>query len=170
MAEFQHNNHIHSTTQQPPFLLDTGQLPCMGFKPWQNLSGLETVNEFMERMRTAIEKAKSTIHKAQDDMKRYYDWWRTLALVFNPGNKVFLDMLDIWTTCSSQKLLHWWLGLFVVERQIGPIAYRLKLPHWIKQPHLVFNVVKLTLAPDNPITERKMEDHPLPIVIDREAK
>ena len=57
-----------------------------------------------------------------------------------------------------------------MERQIGPIAYHLKLPHWIKQPHLVFNVVKLTLAPDNPITERKMEDHPLPIVIDREAK
>ena len=24
MAEFQHNNHLHSTTQQPPFLLDTG--------------------------------------------------------------------------------------------------------------------------------------------------
>jgi len=23
MVEFQHNNHVHSTTQQPPFLLDT---------------------------------------------------------------------------------------------------------------------------------------------------
>ena len=33
MVEFQHNNHVHSTTQQPPFLLDTGWLPCMGFKP-----------------------------------------------------------------------------------------------------------------------------------------
>jgi len=45
----------------------------MGFKPRQNPSGLETVNEFTERMRTAIEEAKSTIRKAQDDMKRYYD-------------------------------------------------------------------------------------------------
>ena len=26
MAEFQHNNHVHSTTQQPPFLLDTRRL------------------------------------------------------------------------------------------------------------------------------------------------
>jgi len=33
MAEFQHNNHIHSATQQPPFLLDTGRLPHMGFEP-----------------------------------------------------------------------------------------------------------------------------------------
>jgi len=33
MAEFQHNNHVHSATQQPLFLLDTGRLPHMGFKP-----------------------------------------------------------------------------------------------------------------------------------------
>jgi len=45
----------------------------MGFEPRQNSSSLETVNEFMERMRTAIDKAKSMIHKAQDDMKRYYN-------------------------------------------------------------------------------------------------
>jgi len=73
MVEFQHNNHVHSATQQPPFLLDTGWLPHMGFEPEQNPSGLETVNKFMERMRTAIEEAKSAICKAQDDMKKYYD-------------------------------------------------------------------------------------------------
>jgi len=33
MAEFQHNNHVHSATQQPPFLLNTGRIPCMGFEP-----------------------------------------------------------------------------------------------------------------------------------------
>jgi len=32
MAEFQHNNHVHSATQQPLFLLDTGWLPRMGFE------------------------------------------------------------------------------------------------------------------------------------------
>jgi len=106
MAEFQHNNHVYSTTQQPLFLLDTRRLPHMDFKPWQNPSGLETVNKFTERMRMAIDEAKSMIHKAQDDMKRYYDQHRTLALVFNPGNKVFLDTLDIWTMCPSQKLSH----------------------------------------------------------------
>jgi len=73
MAEFQHNNHVHSATQQPLFLLDTGCIPRMGFEPQQNHSNLETVNEFMERMRMAIEEAKSAIRKAQDDMKRYYD-------------------------------------------------------------------------------------------------
>jgi len=33
MAEFQHNNHVHSTTQQTPFLLDIRRLPRMDFKP-----------------------------------------------------------------------------------------------------------------------------------------
>jgi len=40
------------------------------------------VNEFTERMRMAIEEVKYTIHKAQDDMKRYYDRRRTPAPVF----------------------------------------------------------------------------------------
>ena len=118
----------------------------------------------------AIKEAKSVICKTQDDMKKYYDCRRTPALVFKPGNKVFLDASDIHTTCPSQKLSYQWLGPFVVEWQIGPMAYCLRLPHQMKQLYPVFNVVKLTLAPDNPITGRKMENHLPPIVIDREAK
>jgi len=73
LVEFQHNNYVHSATQRPLFLLNTRRLPHMGFELRQNSSGLETVNEFMERMRTAIEEAKSVIYKVQDDMKRYYN-------------------------------------------------------------------------------------------------
>jgi len=142
----------------------------MGFEPQQDPSDLEIVNEFMERMRTVIEEAKSAICKAQDDMKRYYNRRRTPAPVFNPGDKVFLDALDIQTTCPSQKLSHRRLGPFVVERRIGPMAYCLKLPYRMKLLHPVFNVVKLTLAPDDPIPGQKTEDHPPPIVIDEEAE
>jgi len=101
----------------------------MGFEPQQNYSDLETVNEFTERMRMAIKEAKSTIHKAQDDMKRYYDCQRTLALVFRLGDKVFLDVSDICTMRPLQKLSHRRLGPFVVEQRIRPMAYCLRLPH-----------------------------------------
>jgi len=87
----------------------------MGFEPRQNHSNLETVNEFTERMKAAIDEAKSVIHKAQDDIKRYYDRRRTPALVFKPGDKVFLDASDIRTTRPSQKLSHRRLGPFVIE-------------------------------------------------------
>jgi len=50
------------------------------------------------------------------------------------------------------------------------MAYHLKLSHQMKQLYPVFNIVKLTLAPDDPITGQKTEDHLLPIVIDREVE
>ena len=103
-------------------------------------------------MKMAIEEVKSAIRKAQDDMKRYYNCQRTLAPVFKPGDKVFLDASDIRTMHPLQKLSHRQLGPFVVERRIGPMTYCLRLPHGMKQLHPVFNVVKLTPAPDDPIT------------------
>ena len=86
IAEFQHNNHVHSVTQQPLFLLDTGQIPRMGFEPSQVPSGLETVNEFTERMKSATEEAKSAICKAQEDMMWYYNRRRTPAPMYKPGD------------------------------------------------------------------------------------
>jgi len=170
IAEFQHNNHVHSATQQPPFLLDTGRIPCMGFEPSQVPSGLETVNEFTERMKSATEEAKSAIRKAQEDMTRYYNRRRTPAPVYKPGDQVYLDTSDIKTTRPSPKLSHRRLGPFKIECQVGPSAYRLKLPHGMRQLHPVFNVVKLFAAPEDPILGRKLQALPPPIIVDREKE
>jgi len=40
----------------------------------------------------------------------------------------------------------------------------------MKQLHPVFNIVKLTPAPDDPIPGRKLTDHPPPIIIDGELE
>jgi len=170
IAEFQHNNHVHSATQQPPFLLDMGRIPRMGFEPRQDPSSLETVNEFTKRMESATEEAKSAICKAQEDMTRYYNRRRSPAPVFKPGDRVYLDTSDIKTTRPSPKLSHHRLGPFKIERQVGPSAYRLKLPHGLRQLHPVFNIVKLSAAPEDPIPGRKPQAPPPPIVVDGEPK
>jgi len=68
LAEFSYNNHVHSSTQQTLFLLDTGRHPHMGFEPCQPPSKVEAINDFTDRMKSTLEGAKSTMAKAKDDM------------------------------------------------------------------------------------------------------
>jgi len=142
----------------------------MGFEPRQDPSSLETVNEFTKRIESATEEAKSAIHKAQEDMTKYYNRRRSPAPVFQPGDRVYLDASDIKTTRLSLKLSYCRLGPFEIECQVRPLAYRLKLPHRLRQLHLVFNVVKLSTAPDDPIPGRKPRAPPPPIVVDGELE
>jgi hypothetical protein len=73
LTEFSYNNHVHSSTQHTPFLLDTGQHPRMGFELHQPPSRVEALNEFTDRMRDTLKEAKSALTKAKDDMARYYN-------------------------------------------------------------------------------------------------
>jgi len=78
----------------------------MGFEPSQVPSGLEIVNEFTERMKSATEEAKLAIRKAQKDIMWYYNQRRTPAPVYKPGDQVYLDTSDIKTIRLSPKLSH----------------------------------------------------------------
>ena len=141
----------------------------MGFEPSQVPSGLKTVNEFIERMKSTTEEAKSAIHKAQKDMTWYYNQRRTPAPMYKPGDRVYLDASDIKTIRPSPKLLHRWLGPFEIESQVGPSAYCLKLPHGMRQLHPVFNVIKLSAAPEDLILGRKPQAPLPPIVVNGEC-
>ena len=169
-AEFQYNNHIHSTTQNVPFFLDTGQIPCMGFKPDQRQSHIESVNEFKERMEDALNEAKAALVKSKDDMVKYYDRRRTPAPEYQPGDRVYLDTSDIHPTRPSQKLSHWRLGPFPVIRKVRNGAYHLHLPPSMSRLHPVFNVIKLTLAPEDPVPGRRLHPPPLPEIINGEEE
>ena len=97
-AEFQYNNHIHTATQAIPFLLDTGQIPCMGFKLDQQQSHVESVNEFKRWIEDTLNEAKAALAKSKDDMAKYYNRKRTPAPDYHPGDKVYLDASNIQTT------------------------------------------------------------------------
>jgi hypothetical protein len=165
MAEFQYNNHCHPATQSTPFMLDTGRDPHMGFEPHPQ-SRLEAANEFVDRMKSASEEARSALAKAKDDMAKYYNRHQTSAPEFLPGDKVFLDASDIKTTRLSDKLAHRFLGPYPVERKVGRSAYRLKLPPAMSRLHPVFNVVKLREAPEDPIVGRHSSILPPPVLVD----
>ena len=169
MAEFQYNNHIHSSTQQTPFMLDCGQHPRMGFEP-QPPSRLESANEFTDRMKSASEEAKAALTKAKDEMARYYNRRRLPTPTYHPGDLVYLDASDIQTTRPSRKLSHRRLGPFAIDAQVSRNAYRLKLPFPMRRLHPVFNVVKLTPAPADPIAGRHPTLPPPPELVEGEEE
>ena len=133
LAEFQNTNHIHSSTQHPPFFLDSGWLPQMGFEPNQHPSRVESVNEFTERMKNTLEEAKAALVKLKDYMARYYNQRWTPAPDYKHRDKVYLDASDISATQPSWKLSHRRLGPFTVEWKISNGAYWLQLPLSMKR-------------------------------------
>jgi hypothetical protein len=87
LGEFSHNNNVHLSTQQTPFMLDTGRHPHMGFEPHRQHSKLEFVNEFTKCTAQGLEEAKSAIAKAKDEYAMFYNHRREPALVFKQETK-----------------------------------------------------------------------------------
>jgi len=83
---------------------------------------------------------------------------------------VYLDSKDIQTTCLSKKLSHRHLGPYPVERRVRKYAYRLVLPPPMRRLHPVFNVMKLSPAPDDLIVRRHRNPPPPPELIDGEEE
>jgi hypothetical protein len=87
-------------------MLNIGRNPHMGFEPQQPRSDLESVNEFAECMALGIEEAKAALTKAKDTYTMYYNCQCEPALVFAPGDKVWLDRSNIATNRLLSKLSH----------------------------------------------------------------
>ena len=142
----------------------------MGFEPDQPRSHVESINEVKERMTDTLEEAKAALAKSKDDMTLYYNWKRTPAPEFKAGDMVFLDASDVQTTRPSKKLSHWRLGPFPIDSQVGNGAYRLRLPLSMSRLYPIFNVVKLSLAPPDPIPGHRTSPPPLPEIMDGEEE
>ena len=89
--------------------------------------------------------------KSEDDMTKYYDWRWTPTSDYKPGDKVYLDASDMQTNRPLRKLSHHRLGPFPIVKKVGGSAYQLRLPPLMSRVHPVFNIVKLSPAPVDPI-------------------
>jgi hypothetical protein len=114
-GKFHYNNSVHLLTQQTPFMLNTRRNPHMGFEPQQPCSHLEAVNEFVNRMALGIEEAKVALTKVKDEYTMYYNCRCEPALVFAPGDRVWLDRSNITTNRPSSKLSHQCLGPLLLK-------------------------------------------------------
>jgi len=103
-------------------------------------------------------------------MVRYYNCRHSPAPSFSLGDIVYLNSEDIQTTRPSKKLSHHCLGPYPVERHIRKYAYHLILHPSMRCLHPVFNVVKLSPAPDDTIARRHQNLPPPSELIDGEEE
>ncbi len=101
----------------------------------------------------------------------YYNQRRLPTPTYKQGDMVYLDALDIKTTRPSHKLSHRRLGPFPIEKRVSHNAYnKLCLPFSMRHLHPVFNIIKLTAAPTNPIPGCHPTLPPPPEIIEGEEE
>jgi hypothetical protein len=143
-------------------MLNNGRHPRLGTEPIRD-SKLDSVDTFVKEMQEARKEAEAALHKAADDMARFYDQKRGTAASYKVGDMVWLDGKDLKTDRPSKKLEDKRYGPYKVTKVVGPNAYELKLPPSMKI-HPVFNTVKLTPFHKDTIVGRKVPSRPPPVI------
>ena len=119
-------------------------------------------------MKRAREEAQAALHKAAEDMAKFYNEGRQRAPDYSIGQKVWLDTADLRTDRPSKKLDFKRQGPFEILDKVGSRAYKLKLPATWKV-HPVFNVVKLRpYIEENIPGRRKAKPRPPALIEDVE--
>jgi hypothetical protein len=94
-----------------------------------------------------------------EKMTRQANKKRIAGPTFKEGDKVFLLRKNIKTKRPSRKLDHVRIGPFEIEKQVGPVNFKLRLPKKMRI-HPVFHVSLLEPAPHDALLETDIEVEP----------
>jgi hypothetical protein len=139
LAEFAHNQRVHSVTKQSPFFL------MMGYEPRDiplafDRSDLPAVEERMRLLLRAREEATAAHELARQKMAERSHRGFT---PFKKGDLVWLDSKNLKIGYESRKLAPKREGPFPITEVLGPVTYKLELPkQW--RIHPVFHAILLT--------------------------
>ena len=94
IVEFTYNNKVHTGTKVLPFQANSRQDPRMGFE-LRKKGKYEGTTKFAEKMKEVQEKAKTALVKAQEDIRRYIDRYRSEAVGYKVRDLVLLSTKDL---------------------------------------------------------------------------
>ena len=101
---------------------------------------VESVMEFMERMKKVHEEAEVVLKKTQEEMKRYANRSRKETEKWEKGDRVLLSTKDlVFKEGPARKLTERYIELYVIEEVVSSNVVKLQLLS-LMRIHLVVNI------------------------------
>jgi hypothetical protein len=151
VVQYAYNSSQHSVTGMSP------HMALMGFQPQILRPALEstevvpTAEAKVAQMKTICDQITNDITFLNDRMSFYANTKRIEGPILKEGDKVYLLRRNIKTTRPSEKLDHKKLGPYLIDKKMGPVTYKLRLPEGMGI-HPVFHVALLEPAPADAAT------------------
>jgi hypothetical protein len=166
IAEFSYNNKRSSSTGFSPFYIEYGYNPhfTVGAPRSEKVPAAEDLSKHLKDIHT---EAEAMLRIATERYKEQADKNRKEPPTFKVGDKVWLNRRNINTDRPTLKLDYRRLGPYEILEEIGPRAFRLKLPTSMKI-HDVFHVSML-----EPWVEDRHGRKPIPlppVIVDGEEE
>ncbi|CAI7834527.1 unnamed protein product, partial [Closterium sp. NIES-53] len=163
VLEFAYNNATHAATGQTPFFLCYGRNPLTPQKPTVPAT-VQPAHDFITTMHHLWERTHKRLLTIQQQQKKLADRSRNDHSI-KIGDQVLLDTRNLESSHLPSKLRPRFCGPFLVEAQVTPVTFRLRLPTtW--RIHNGFHVQLLKPYRDpNTVFKGRQLPPPLPVIV-----
>ncbi|GJP42069.1 hypothetical protein CLOM_g1661 [Closterium sp. NIES-68] len=168
VLEFAYNNATHAATGQTPFFLCYGRHPLTPQKPTTSAT-VQPAHDFITTMHQLWDRTHKRLLDIQQQQKRQADRHRNDHTI-TVGDQVLLDTRNLDISHLPSKLRPRFCGPFLVEAQVTPVTFRLRLPATWKI-HNAFHVQLLKPYRDpNTILVGRQPPPPPPVLVHNEPE
>lgn len=162
LAEFAFNNSKNRKIGQTTFFANTARNPAIS--PSSATTMVPAADSWSDAIATVQEEIKAVLRMSQDTESD-----DRADVPFQVGDKVWLSAKHIRTQRPSKKLDWKRLGPYLITKQIGKVAFRLKLPKSMKV-HDVFHASLLSMHWENTIPGHSFDVPPAVVTEDGEEE
>ena len=131
---------------------------------------VESVTEFVERMKKVYKEAGTALKRIQEEMKRYADHSRKETEKWKRGDRVLLSTKDlVFKERPVRKLTERYVEPYEIEEVVSSNAVKLRLPTSMRI-HLVVNVSQIVWYKKQVRGQKKKEEKPIKVEEAKEWK